>query len=154
MSLFNIDTFLDSTVEGQIASKRIPLPEGPWAAEIVKLEPRSQRVQRGQHEEMAYILDVHFEISDPVAVEATKSSRPVPVVHGIWLNLNAEGTGLDLDNNIQLGQLRKAVGQENEEAWSPSMLMNQGCMVNIINKPDPNNPDNVYNRVRGFAPIE
>lgn len=123
MSTFNPDTFLNTTVEGELSTQYTPIPEGEFNAVVDKVEPRSTATGKA-------ILDVTWKIDDSAVAEATGIAAP-SCRQSIFLDITESG-GLDIGKgkNIQLGKLRDALSQNQPgKAWAPSMLLGQVAKV-------------------------
>ena len=72
-----------------------------------------------------------------------------------WLDLNEDGSGLDLSEgkNVSLGRLRKALDQ-NSGAWNPMMMKGKGpLMVKVTQRSDKNDPTIKYAEVARVSKI-
>jgi len=79
-----------------------------------------------------------------------------PVNHDLWLDMNEAGDGMDMSEgkNLKLGQVRKALGQnEKGVPWSPRMLEGQPIRVRIDHRPDKNDPEIVYAEVKRVGAV-
>lgn len=141
-SIFDPNTFLETTVDGACSTMIVPIPEMECAVLVKDLKVKVQ----GDYT----ILDVNFIIDDDNARKVTGNSEPV-VRKGIFLDLNAKGQ-LDLSEgkNVDLGRLRAALGQ-NDGAWNPNMMVGQTCLAKITQRPDKNDPEKIYNDISHFT---
>lgn len=142
---FNPDQFMQTVVEGEMDTKRQPVPAGEYTSMIDSVTPRVA----GD----APILDVYFAIDDP-AVKQALGREKITVRQTCWLDLTPEG-GLDNGpgKNVDLGRIRAAVGQNGPNAWSPSMLIGQACKVKVTHKPAKDGSGDVYDNVGGVSKL-
>ncbi len=123
MAKFDANAFLSQTVSKKLDTKRIPCPEDNYdVAQIVKLELNSGSVKEGENAGKPWArLRARIEILDADAkAECKLTGDANPAVY--WeefLSLTEDGQ-LDVSDgqNIQLGKLRAACGQNNDEEWS------------------------------------
>ena len=147
MSQFNPDTFLNTEIDEEFETHFTPIPADDYQAIIGDVKPRV--TAKGQS-----ILDVYYDLVD---VDEIKKNLGVPelrVRQSIFLDINEHG-GMEIggNKNIKLGKLRKAVGQnQSGQPWAPSMLVGAGPVtVMVIEKPDADDPDTIYNEVKRVA---
>lgn len=147
MSSFDPDTFLNTTYEGELDTRRVPLPVDDYVATILEVNPGT--TPRGT----AY-MEILWEVDH--AELASELGRPKSRVRQtVWLDLTESG---DLDfgrgKNIMLGRLREAVGQNAPgQPWSPAQLVGQAARVRVKHRPDKNDPEVVYEEVSGVSAL-
>lgn len=124
--MFDEDAFMSSTSEGEMDTEFTPVPVGEYPAVVKKLATRSGSSEKGDWA----VLDVTWGIDDAQVSKITGFDSP-SVRQSIFLDVTESG-GLDLGKgkNINLGQLREALGQNGSGAWSPSML--EGNVATIL----------------------
>lgn len=126
-SVFNPDTFLNTTTTDANETSYTPIPEGEWKAQIKKIEPRGAKE--------AALLDVFWGVDEPEVVEQTGMASPI-VRQSVFLDITETG-GLDKGKgkNVQLGKLREAVGQnQNGKPWQPGMLIGQVAKIKVVHR--------------------
>jgi hypothetical protein len=130
MSMFNPDTFLNTSYEEEFSTARIPVPEGEYTAVIREIKPRTA----GANKERA-VLDVIYGIDDPSVAEVTGFESP-QVRQSIFLDLSPTGSlALGPGKNVQLGKLREACGQNQKgKPWQPGMLVGQVVKVKVAHR--------------------
>lgn len=124
MSDFNPDTFMTEQQTVQLDTEYTLIPEGEYQAVIKDVIPRV--VAGGSS-----ILDLVWLIDDESVRELTGMEEPT-CKQGLWLDLDAnnhlEGGA---NKNLALGKVRTALGQNDGQPWSPTMLLGQPAMVYI-----------------------
>ena len=73
----------------------------------------------------------------------------------IWLDVRADGAGLDMSEgkNVGLGRLRAALDQ-NSGAWNPLMMKGKGpVMIKVGQRSDKNDPTVKYAEVQRIAKL-
>lgn len=145
---FDAQSFLDAAVSGTNDTKLIPVPVGEYQAFIDKVEPRPWQSKDGSKSGIA--LDVFWSIEDQ-DVKSFLGRDTVTVKQGIMLDLTSEGK-LDMSKgkNIGLGRLREAVGKNDHNQFSFSML--PGCFgkVSVSHRV---NDDDVFAEIKGVAKL-
>ena len=143
--MFDPDEFLNTSVEGTLDTRSVPVPEGEWLATISGLSTRVV----GQDSKP--VLDVTWKIEDNEKV-AKATGRDVSTVRQtIWLDITESG-GLDMSKgkNIQLGRLREAVGQNTSGPWSASMLEGHTAIVRVEHR---TYEGEIYSDVKGVRKV-
>lgn len=139
---FNPDTFANSVIEGEMDTKRTPVPIGEYTAIIEDFKPRTAKDSA--------LLDITYMIDDAGVKQALGRDK-VTCRQSIFLDIDESG-GLDRGpgKNIQLGKLREAVGQNGPSAWSPSMLVGQTLKVKVTHRSNPETGD-IYDQITGTS---
>ncbi len=124
--MFDSDTFMSGTVEGENSTVFIPVPEGEFQALAEKVESRNANGY--------VILDVTWSIDDDSVVTATGRDKNT-ARQSIFLDMTDAG-GIDMGQgkNIQLGKLREAIGQNGPGAWSPSMILGNVAKIRVAHR--------------------
>lgn len=134
-STFNADMFLNTQVQGAMSTVSIPVPEGQWRAQIIKIGAR--RLEAQDDKEERKILDVTWEMLDDEPKQVTGQDKPM-ARQSIFLDFTPEGA-LDLSKgkNVQLGKLREALGQNRDgREWSFRQLQGGMAVVSVSHRPD------------------
>lgn len=145
-STFNTDQFLSTEHKGAMDTKLIPCDKGEYRAQINTLKARKLEKEG---EEPRIIMDVLWEVLDESQKKKTGLEK-VFAKQGIFCDVLPNGS-LDMGKgkNIQLGQLREALGQNrSDRPWAPKMLIGQVAKVAVEPRPDERNPEVVYNDVK------
>ena len=146
MSVFDPESFLNSEQQGALDTQLIPAPEGEWNAQIEEITPRAITDKNG--EERA-LLNITWNIMDQEVAQHTGRDRNT-VRQAVFLDLTDEGA-LDMSKgkNVQLGQLREALGQNDpKKAWKPADMQGQMAKVRVSHRPDQNDPNIIYADVK------
>lgn len=122
---FNADTFLNATVQAAMDTAVTPIPEGDFPFQISKVEINSGTIKNGDRAGKTWAqLKMRCLCLDPnVAAELGREEANQNMF--VFLDLTEDESGLDIGTgkNVDLGKLREAVGQNDEdEEWMPSML--------------------------------
>jgi hypothetical protein len=140
--MFDADTFLHTQTTEADSTRREPIPVGEYTAVVEGIKP--DVTQSGKP-----LLRVNWKLADPRYPDV--EGRLVDQT--IWLDVTDTGS-LDRSKgkNIGLGRLRTAVGQNNPgQPWSPAMLMGQVALVSISHRADKDDPDVLYDQVKGVT---
>jgi len=144
-STFDPNTFLDGSVEGQFETNYTPYPPKEYTGMIKSVAAREAAGQT--------VLDIIWIILDE-KLKADMNMDECQVRQGIFLDIEPSGAlAFGANKNVDLGRLRAAVGQDDpRKPWAPRMLIGAGpATINVINKPDKNDPAKLYNNVKGVT---
>lgn len=127
-----IDTeqFLNMTTDDALDTRVTPCPAGEFPALLEDFQLKDFNKSDGG---TGYRLIVKWEIQDE-GVRSELGRDTVTVSQNIFLDMNDDGTALDMSKgkNIGLGRLREALGQnEPGKPWSPAMLKGQIASLSI-----------------------
>lgn len=151
-SPFDMNKFMGGATTDAGATSVAPIPAGEYVAIIEDVKPRAWSNEKGS----GISLDVIFSIADNDGKIQEAISRPPKLTSGYFTDLTPDGT-LDWGKgkNVQLGRLREALGQNKPGVeWTPNSLKGAGPIkLIIIEQPDKNTPDVIYNRVKAVAPM-
>jgi hypothetical protein len=144
MSTFDADTFLHTTVEEANETSFLPVPEDEYEALVDNIKP----VQRKD----STILEVTWDILSEELRAAFNRSK-VTCRQSVFLDVSESGALLfGPNNNVQLGRLRDALGQNTAGPWSPNDLKGAGpAYIRVRHSDNPSDPDNPYANVTGVA---
>ena len=125
--MFDVETFVHQQTTEADATEYEPIPEDElYAATAAGIQGRT--TANGKP-----LMDVSWRIDAPGVPEAhERIGRQT-----IWLDLTQDGQSLDRGKgrNVQLGQLREAIGQNKPgEPWSPSMIEGAVAKIKISNR--------------------
>lgn len=135
-SNFDPTSFLEQSIQGQLSTRYVLIPQGEYPAIISKYEAR----QHEKEGKVSTIVDVTFEIDDANAREITGLPNPT-VRQSVFLDLTAEGK-LDTSKgkNVPLGRMLKALGLTDDdgnlkEEFRWNSLLGQPCFVAVEHNP-------------------
>ena len=148
MSAFDLETFLSSTTDAPLSTRLPTIPAKDYLA-VISSHDKWCRIRVLTEGEFAGrpIAEIYFDILDEEA-KAVSGMDTVRVRREYWLDLNANNK-IDWSNgkNVQLGQLREAVGQ-NKPGIPFAQLRGAGPLrVTVIQEPDKKDASIIYNRV-------
>lgn len=126
--MFDPDEFLNTSVEGALSTRSIPVPEGEFLAEI------SGVGSRVVGDESKPVLDVTWKIENNPAVQEVTGREVSTVRQTIWLDIKDGGLDLGKGMNAQLGRLREAVGQNGPGPWSAAMLPGGQAVIRVAHR--------------------
>jgi hypothetical protein len=156
---FDADSFMNTTIEGAMDTKVVPIPEGEYEATIEnfnvrQFEGKTIDENTGQLRVITS-MDIIWNIRDEQLARDLARDK-VNVRGNIFLDMTPEGT-LDLGKgkNISLGRLREALGQNDpNRPWTPGMLKGAGpLMIKVTQRANPNDPSQIFNDVKSFTGI-
>ncbi len=130
----NTEEFLQTTTEGVLDDHLDPCPPGEFLFIAGKPAIASFVYKQGEREgETGYRMVLPWACQDKEVLDALDRER-VTVTQSVLLDLTDDGAGLDMGKgkNITLGQIRSALGQNQEGAgWSPAMIEGQPAKLKI-----------------------
>jgi len=147
--MFSPDQFLDMQIDGTNDTKKVPCPAGEYLAIIDKVTPRSWTSKKDPTLS-GVALDVLCQIEDE-GVKSVTGRDKVIVKHGVMLELNEGGQGLDMGKgkNVGLGRLREAAGLNTPgQPFSFSMLVGRPIKVTVSHRID---GEDVFDEVKAVA---
>lgn len=152
MGTFDPTAFLDTTLTDANSTVSVPCPPGEYHA-VTTTEPKFRENQGSKDPTKSYLsLDILWEISDAEVVEKT-GRNPTKVRQSILID-RMENGNLDMSKgkNVSLGRLREALGlNEPGRPFSFRQLAGQSAKVTVVNRPDPNDTDRIYDEVKAVA---
>jgi hypothetical protein len=154
MSIFDPTSFMDMQLTDANSTQAVPVPAGEYVAIIDKIEPR-QWTSKADPSKSGVALDVTWSVDDE-AVKQFLERDKVTVRQGLMLDMNDEGSGLDMGKgkNVSLGRLRDAVGKNQPGVpFAFSQLVGQPARIIVAHRTDDRNPDVVYAEVKGVAKL-
>jgi hypothetical protein len=152
---FNVNEFLSENIDAPLDTKRDPIPEGEYSAQI-GIDDKSVDLQAGvsaKNQKPWLRLDLTLELTDPNLAAQLKRDKVV-VRYGLMLDLNEQGK-LDTrpQRNINLGKLRDAVDQNRPGNWNFFMLKGQPLKVKIKHRANEENPMEPFSEVAGVTKL-
>lgn len=149
-SVFDPETFLNSTTEEAGSTHYPTISEDDYTAMVEKLDVRQIQRKDGS---TAVVLDVTHKVLDESAKQELQRDD-VFVRQSIFLDLLGNGA-IDWSEgkNVKLGKLREACGQnEPGVPWSPRNLQGAGpIMIHVGVRADQDDPETKYNDVKRTA---
>lgn len=133
MSIFDPESFMQSSVTGAHSTEYELCPEGDYNAVVLRDGFSAREVTR-QDGSASHVLDVPCQIDAP---EKEGANQKI-VRYSVWLDLNESG-GFDMSKgkNVRLGRLREAVGQNDpSRPWALLDLVGQPLRVKVQHSAD------------------
>lgn len=151
--MFSEQDFLHSPVEGANSTQRLTLPiEGnPYIGVIKKLESRQSPGKKDPSKTYTF-LDAQIDLELPQAIQAQMKRDSASVRYSMMLDLTDNGS-LDMTEgaNVNLGRLRKAVGQNDDtKPWKPMDLVGAPLKVTVTHRVD---GEDTYTEVKSVEPL-
>lgn len=145
-SSFDPNTFLDATIDTPFETQRTTIP--PKDSYLAVIDTLATRILDIKSQGTRVVLDITWEIMDD-EVKSQLNLTKATVRQTVWLDFDERGQlARGINQNIQLGQIRDAVGQNTGGAWAPRMLKGAGpARLKISERPDEKNPTIKYNDV-------
>lgn len=155
--MFNPDVFLNTTYDKSFDTQLTLPDEGEYLAitgPVTNESFRSYDIKRGERAgTKGHSFDIDMTIQDDAV--AAKLGREPKVRWSSMLDLTPDGVGLDRGpgKNVKLGQLRKALGQNDDgKPWHFGMLSGQLVRIKVKHRTDPQDTTRVYAEVVQVAP--
>lgn len=125
---FDPSAFVDQNVDGPLETQLKPIPPGEYLAMIGDFnfdEKTFRRVETKNGERTIFRCPL---VINDEELKAKLGRETLIINHDIWLDTEDDGITLKTggDNNVRLGQLRAAVGQNGSGAWNFGSLRNAG----------------------------
>lgn len=141
---FNPDDFMNTQVSETFETTYSPIPAGEYTAVIsdVKADVVGQDAKP--------VLNVFWSIDDQAVKEFTGLENPT-TRQTLWLDVtDSGGLAMGKNQNIALGKLRDALGQNTGAPWAPPMMIGKVAKVRIEHTANANTGA-VYANVKGVA---
>ncbi len=162
-SSFDPDTFMSETIDQPLETERTLVPAGEYKARIddftrdafQTIDFTYKRGPNAGQEGSFTKFNVPFVIDDD-RVKAELGMDKVVVFQSITLDFEQGKLAWGKNKNIDLGKLRKAVGQNNAGPWSPGSLRGAGpVMIKVIHREGKRNDGSTWKNaeVERVAPI-
>lgn len=155
--MFNLDEFMNNSVDAPMDTQYPVCAEGEWPF-VLDGDPKMLEVKniKGSNDRGSYDF-FQMELvalcqSDTVKKEMGRDRVPVRA----RINLDFDHNGrlsVDKGKNVNLGQLRDALGQ-NKPGWSPKMLLGAGPFIGRVKHSAPDKNGRVYADIVAFAPYK
>lgn len=147
---FNPEDLLHTEAGGANSTKAIPVPVGEFLSQCGKPSVRQNTIKKGPNAgEMLTFLDVPLVIQDEDVKEETKRDKP-QVRWSTILTLDENNQiSTEEGDNIQLGRLREAIGMNDDPSFTLAAIEGQMVMARVSQRPDDDDPETIYNDVKG-----
>jgi hypothetical protein len=155
---FDPDAFMAQSIDAQMDTQRLLCPEGDFRAMLDDFEAEKafRTFTSAKNNKDYTVFSPPFVIQDD-KVAADLGQDKVIVYHkGMFIDVDETTGGLATGKgkNVDLGQLRDAVGQNGPGPWSFMQLRGAGpVMVHVVHDQDPNDRDRKWARVNRVVKI-
>lgn len=123
MSAFDPESFLHQETEAQFETEYTKIPDGDYTALIEKVE--GKQITSGQ-----IIADVTYSLMDVDKLKTELNLQQALVKQGLFLDYENGVLAEGANQNVNLGKLREAVGQNKKgKPWNFGMLVGAGPLV-------------------------
>jgi len=142
--MFDINAFLDQTIEQENSTVAIPVPVGDYTAVADKINLR-QWTKKDDPSVSGLTLEVFWLIDDQGVKELLGRDK-VTVKQGVMLDLTEAG-GLDMGKgkNVALGKLRAALDLNTHgQAFSFNQIPGRMAKIKVSHRTNPENPEAPY----------
>lgn len=139
-----LDSLLDSFTEDVFDTYVPPLPPGKYLAHIVDLEGVEGISQKNGKPYEALILTWEVKVPDELLAEIGRET--VRIRQNVFVRRTPDGR-LDPKQNLQLGRIREALGQNTPGPWTPRMLLTSGWVTVRVSQRT--YEDAVFNEIDG-----
>ena len=128
MSLFDPNTFLDTSVDAVFETKFVPIPEDWYRATITDL-----KAQTGSKDGKHWVrLEPIWQIEGEDELAKKLARTEMLVKQSFFVDLTEEGAfAVGTNQNLQLGQLCDAVGQNKPGPWKPANLLGRSAKIYV-----------------------
>ena len=132
--MFNIETFLDQNITGQMDTKVIPVPPGEYRAVVKEIKPRQWK-SKDDPTLSGVALDIIWVLDAPEVAE-TLGRKELQVKQGIMLDIDDKGQIIvEKGKNIGLGRLREALNMNDpKKPFSFSSIPGQMAKVLVTHR--------------------
>lgn len=147
--MFDAQAFLDSAVQGENSTERALIPEGEYVVEIEDIDVKPTKNPLFVNMILKTVVD-----HEEAAAHLGRKTNPFKYNFTTLLELDETG-GLDMGEgkNIHLGQMRKALGQNNPaKPWKFSDLIGGQVMIQLVHEQQKDS-DRVNERIRRIVSI-
>lgn len=150
MSVFDKESFLNSTVTGANETKVTPVPEGEYTAMIDDLDIRT-----GEKDGKPWAsLSIKWYIPDEQLKALLGMEHPT-VTDSIFLDMENGKLAFGPNKNVRLGRIREAAGQNDpKKPWSFAMLKGAGPVkIKVGSRPATDGSGDSYPTVERVAKV-
>lgn len=128
--MFDADDILNFQAEGEMSTEYTPVPEGEWPGYIKNYAVKTGISNKDPENPRPWaLLNVGWAITDPEVkrlMERDEDADDPIAYQTVFLDIDENGRmKMGKGNNVPLGKLRDAVGQNGPGAWAIPML--EGC---------------------------
>jgi hypothetical protein len=157
MSIFDPNTFLETTYKGTIDTKFHSVPEGEYVAQAKDLKLRE--ITGDKIEGVAVMLEVYWEPNDEDLAKSMNVERVPQVKQSLWLDLverNGEKTAqLDFGTNKNMGVKRlMETFNLNDGKFNMGRIKFQTGYIKVAHRANPDDPESPFAEVTRVTSLE
>lgn len=157
MSIFDPNTFLETTYKGVVDTKFHSVPENDYVAQCKDV--RLREVTGEKIEGVAVLVELYWEIADDDLAKVMNVDRVPHVKQSIWLDLverNGEKTAqLDFGTNKNMGIKRLMdTFNLNDGKFSLGRIKNQTGYIKVTHRANPDDPEAPFAEVSRVTSLE
>lgn len=138
----SLDSLLDTLTEDVFETQLQPVPPGVYEGRITELDAVAGTSKKDGSPYEALVLT--WTIRIPADVAAQIGREEAKIRQQVFIRRDASGR-IDPKQNLQLGRIREALGQNVPGPWMPRMLLS-GCAAKVT-VGQRTSGENVYNEV-------
>jgi hypothetical protein len=149
--IFDPASLLESTTEQVLDTKLAPIPEGEFVSMVDQVAINSWTSKKDPSLS-GLRLDVTYTIEDD-ALKAQLDREKITIRQGILLDLTEDGKGIDYGKgkNINLGRLREACGLNTPgQPFAPLLMVGRPVKIRVTQRQG-DNPEDIFNDVKGVT---
>lgn len=151
--VFDPQSLLDQTVEGELSTRTDPLPPDDYIARVDKLEIRKLEGKDGKEDRM--ILTVFWAITETDKLMALDPPREnFTCRQDVWLDVTPAGTiDTGRGKNVSLGRLYEALGL-NEGNRTLRAIQGNVAVIRTGIRTSKDNPEDQFTEVKAVSALE
>jgi hypothetical protein len=152
-STFNVEAFTQAQFEGANDTRFLRIEPKEYMAQIVGPFGEDRKTRIRTSDSGFIMLDVVWQPTDPAQQEKLNLEKLPTVRQTVFLDVTPQG-GLDMSpfKNGDLGRLREALGLNIDgQRWSFHDFVGRVARINVVHRPNENDPANPYTDVKGVT---
>jgi hypothetical protein len=133
--MFDIEALANAPADGPMSTERPVCPEGEYTMMVDTLGPNGikdwfREIKRGDGSDALIIAIPCVVLDDGVKAKLKRDKVIVPAEQ--WADLDAGKLSSKEGDNVLIGQLRNALGQNNQPGWTLTALAGQGPFRGMV----------------------
>lgn len=153
---FNADNFLTQTVVAAMDTVVTPIPEGDYPFQVTKVNITSGIIKNGDNAGKTWAaVKLRCLCLDPNVAQELNREEAYQNAQ-VFLDLTEDESGLAVGagKNVDLGRLREAVGQNDEDEEWNLMMLQGGTFVGTVKHKFRDDSQDPYGEMTAFASME
>jgi len=151
--MFDAKAFMDASVKAPLSTSIEVCPEGTFPF-IIDTDENAVSFRAGEKDGRQWIRGEIVCVCQDEKVKADLGRDRITARFGGFIDIDEKTGALDISKgkNVWVGQLREAVGQNNDKAWNWNMLKGAGPFLGVVKQTeDPNDPSRKYANITRVA---